>query len=277
VTEDVASSTLTVDADGVPIRYVVEGPEKAPVVLLSNSLGTDLTMWDAQAAAWSREHRVVRYDTRGHGRSGAPAMDYTLDRLGADALAVLDAVGATRAAVVGVSLGGQTALWLAVNAPERITRAVAANTAPKVGTAEAWNERIALIRSEGMDAVSDAVVDRFFSPAFQRAHPEVVAAVLAIVRGTDADGYAGCCAALRDADLRPDVGRISQPLLVIGGQHDLATPVAEAVDLKAAVPGARLELLEAAHLSNLEEPEAFTRLVGAFLAEGSAGRAGPPG
>jgi 3-oxoadipate enol-lactonase len=275
--EDTASSIHIVDVGGVPIRSLVAGPEDAPVVLLSNSLGTDLTMWDAQAAAWSREHRVVRYDTRGHGGSGAPAEDYTLDRLGADALAVLDAVGAAQAAVVGVSLGGQTALWLAVNAPERITRAVAANTAPKVGTADAWNDRITLVRSEGMDAVSAAVVDRFFSPAFQQANPEMVARVLEVVRESNPEGYAGCCAALRDADLRTDVGGITQPLLVIGGQFDLATPAAEAVDLAAAVPGARLELLEAAHLSNLEEPEAFTRLVGAFLSERSAGRADPPG
>lgn len=252
--------------DGLELFYTIDGAPSAPALVLSNSLGCDLRMWDAQAAALADRLRIVRYDTRGHGRSGAPAGPATLERLGRDLLALLDHLGVERADVCGLSLGGVTAQWLAIQHPARVGRLVLANTAARVGTTEGWDARIAAVAAGGMQAVADTVLGRFFSPAFQAAQPMVVAAYRATLLATDPRGYTACCAALREADLRPLLGRISAPTLVVGGALDESTPPAQAEELHAGIAGSGLAILDTAHLSNIERPGEFGALLRQFLA-----------
>jgi 3-oxoadipate enol-lactonase len=206
--------------------------------------------------------RIVRYDTRGHGRSGVPAGSATIERLGRDLLALLDHLSIVRAQLCGLSLGGLTAQWLAVYHPERVSRLVLANTAARIGSIEGWGERIAAVRQGGMAAVRNAVLARFFSPAFSLAHPQTLQVYAAMLTATDPQGYAACCAALREADLRAEVGSITAPTLIIAGALDEATPPAQAEELRAAIPGSELVVLdEVAHLSNIERPDAFNSLL----------------
>jgi 3-oxoadipate enol-lactonase len=257
--------TLTLD-DGLALFYQLDGPPDGPPLLLVNSLGTDLRMWDAQAAALGDRFRVLRYDARGHGLSGVPSGPATLERLGRDLLALLDQLGVARAHVCGLSLGGLTAQWLAVHHPGRVARLVLSNTAARVGSAESWEARIAAVREGGMAAIAEAVIGRFFGPAFRAAHPEQVGRLAETLLRTDPAGYRACCAALRDGDMRPLVPRIGAPTLVIAGSLDEATTPAQAAELHAAVRGSELAVLEgAAHLANVERPEAFTALLRGFL------------
>jgi len=254
-----------VDAAGCRLFSVADGPEDAPALLLSNGLGTRLDLWDAQIARLRRSFRVIRYDTRGHGRSEAPAGPYRLERLGRDALAVLDAAGAGRAHVCGLSLGGLTALWLGVHAPERVGRLVVANSAARIGTASSWDARIREARDGGMASLADAAIGRWFTPGFRERDPARVQAFRAGFAACAVEGYAGCCAALRDADLSGEVGAIRAATLVIAGTHDAATTLAAGESLRRSIPGARLAALPAAHLSNVEAAEAFTSAVADFL------------
>ena len=222
-----------------------------------------------RSAEWSRTYRVIRYDTRGHGRFGGssiPSGDYTIDDLGRDALAVLDAAGATTSLVCGISLGGLTAMWLGVNAPDRVTALVAANTAARIGTVVRWTERIAKVRQEGMAAVADMMMGTWFTEDFRRREPNVVAGYQRMLAASPPEGYIGCCAALRDADLREAVRGISAPTLVVAGQFDASTPPVGAQDICDRVPGSTLITLPSGHLSNIECAHEFTREVGVFLA-----------
>jgi 3-oxoadipate enol-lactonase len=252
------------------LRYRVDGPADAPAVLMSNSLGTTLELWDGQVEEWSRRYRVIRYDTRGHGKSsvgrtlsGPP--EYTIDELGRDALAVLDAAGATTAHVCGISLGGLTAMWLGVNAPDRVDALIVANTAAKVGTAERWTERVGKLRGEGMGAMADLARTNWFTEAFRREHPAVVQRYHTMVASCPPDGYAGCCAALRDADLREAIKGIRARTLVIGGDQDPSTPLSGSEEIQRSIAGARLVVFPCAHLSNVERAAEFTEQGGAFL------------
>ena len=256
---------MHVDVDGCKLSFTVTGLEQAPALLLLNALGTTTDLWAAQTAPFSRVLRVVRYDTRGHGGSDAPAGDYALDRLGRDALAVLDAAGARRAHVCGVSLGGLVALWLARHAPERVDRVVAANTGARVGTPEMWRQRIAAARAEGMAALAEPALRRWFTERFRQTDPATVHRFRSMIAACPVDGYAGCCAALRDADLRDDLPRIAAPTLVVTGTHDPATPPSLGEGIRKAVAGARGVELDAAHLANVERPEAFNAAVIEFL------------
>lgn len=259
-------SDTTAIAAGGRIRFRVDGPDDAPALLLSNSLGTTLEMWDPQVTDWARAYRVIRYDTRGHGGSSAPAGDYTIDDLGLDALAVLDAAGATNSLVCGISLGGLTAMWLGVHAPDRVTALVAANTAARVGTVERWTERMAKVRGEGMTAVADMIVGAWFTETFRQREPATVSRFHRMVAGCPPDGYLGCCAALRDADLREAVRGIRAPTLVVAGEFDSSTPPAGAEDIRSRINGSTLIALPSAHLSNVECAREFTQQAGAFLA-----------
>lgn len=254
-----------VDAAGCRLYYTVEGPPAAPSLLFSNSLGTSLELWDAQAARLSASFRVIRYDIRGHGRSSVPPAPYSLEDLGRDALAVLDAAGAGRSHVCGLSIGGLTALWLALEAPERVNRLVVANSAARIGTAAVWEERMQLVRSQGMARFADAVLARWFTSRFREAHPDVVERFRSTLTSCAVEGYLGCCAALQQADLRPRVAGIAAPTLVITGSHDVATPPAEGEWLREQISGATLVELPATHLSNVEQAAAFTTAVGEFL------------
>jgi 3-oxoadipate enol-lactonase len=248
---------VTVD-DGVRLTARIDGPLGAPALLFLNSLGCDLTMWDGQARALVGRFRTIRFDARGNGGSDAPDGDYTLERLGRDALAVLDAAGAPCAHVCGLSLGGVTAQWLALNAGGRVDRLILANTAARIGSAEMWAARRQTVLTDGVGAIADVAIGRFFSERFRTAAPETVETFRRILLEASPRGYAGCCAALRDADFRAPVGGIASPTLVIGGALDVSTPPADAEALARAIPGAGLTILNSAHLSNIEQPEAFT-------------------
>jgi 3-oxoadipate enol-lactonase len=244
--------------DGVRLHVRTDGPLDAPALLFLNSLGCDLTMWDGQVRALETRFRLIRFDARGHGCSDAPGGEYTLERLGRDALAVLNAVGVAGAHVCGLSLGGVIAQWLAVNAAGRVDRLILANTAARIGSEDIWRARRETVLTAGVGVIADGVIGRFFSERFRNAAPEIVETFRRILLETAPQGYAGCCAALHDADLRGDIGGIANAALVIGGAADMSTPPADAESLARGIPGARLTILETAHLSNIEQPEAFT-------------------
>ena len=253
------------DVDGCRLSWTAQGPADAPALLLLDALGTTVDLWRSQVDRLAEAFRVIRFDTRGHGRSDAPAGPYALDRLGRDALAVLDAAGAPRAHVCGVSLGGQTALWLAAYAPERVHGLVAANTGARIGTTELWNQRIRDAGELGMQTLVEPAIARWFTPGFRRTDPETVDRFRSMLRDGSAAGYAGCCAALRDADLRADLHRIRKPTLVIAGARDPATPLPDGAFIREQVTGAEWLVLDAAHLANVERPDDFTAGVLGFL------------
>jgi 3-oxoadipate enol-lactonase len=251
--------------DGCSIHVQIEGPDDGPALVLCNSLGTDLSMWDAQAALFAGRFRVVRYDGRGHGESGAPEGDYSLDVLGRDALSVIDALGLTRVHWCGLSLGAMVGQWLGAHAPERIGRLVLSNTASHYPDKSLWHDRMALVRERGLAGFVDANMRRWFTPTFLAESPIAVLRMTASFLATPVAGYLGCCAALRDMDLRPLLPRIACPTMIIGGTHDVATPLAEARSIQRAIPGARLVEMDAAHLASVERPEAFAEAVLDFL------------
>jgi 3-oxoadipate enol-lactonase len=253
--------------DGTRLAAGVYGPKGAPALLLLHSLGCDHHMWAPQIEALSASMHIIALDTRGHGGSAAPHGDYALDLLAGDALALLDVLGVARAHVCGLSLGGAMAQYLAIHAPARVDRLVLANTASRIGSFEAWRDRAAAVLSDGMAVVADATMARFFSPAFHARQAATVAQFRAGLLAIDTQGYAGCCAALRDADQTADLPRITAPTLVIGGDTDPSTPPEQARALAAAIPGATLCLLECAHLSNIEQPDGFTAALRAHLSE----------
>jgi 3-oxoadipate enol-lactonase len=255
-----------VDAAGARLFYRFDGSEDRPVLVLSNSLGTDLGMWEPQVAAFSGRFRLLRYDSRGHGRSEAPAGPYTIELLGRDVLALLDGLGVERASFCGLSKGGMVGQWLGVHAGDRLDRLVLANTSAHIGAPEVWDQRIATVRAQGMAAIVPGLIDRWFTKPFQERAPDEVARVAAMLRATNPEGYVACCAAVRDMDQREAIRGIRVPTLVIAGRHDLATPPDQARLIAERVPGARLVEVEAAHLGNVEAAEAFNRAVLDFLA-----------
>lgn len=251
--------------DGCRIAYRFDGPDDAPVLMLSNSLGTSLDMWAPQMAAWTRDFRVLRYDQRGHGASDAPVGAYSMDRLGRDVVELLDALGLAKVHFCGLSLGGMVGQWLGVHAPDRLDRLVLANTSSWMGPPSGWDARIALVREQGMAPLAQASVERWFTPEFVAAAPDAIAPIVATLKATNPTGYTGCCAAIRDMDMRPVAGLIRRPALVIGGLRDPSTPPSHSEALAAAIPGATIKMLEAAHLANVEQPAPFADAVLAHL------------
>ena len=253
------------DLTDVRIHYTLTGPESAPVLVLSNSLGTNFSMWDPQLPDFSSRFRLLRYDTRGHGNSSVPPGPYNIELLANDLLRLLDALSLSRVNFCGLSMGGQTGIWLGLHAPHRLHKLVLCNTAAKIGVHDAWNARITTVLSGGMKEVAQAVVSRWFTPAFQAAHPEIIASALKSLESTNPQGYAACCAAVRDFDIRNELDAIKIPTLVITGAHDPATPPADGRFLAEKIPGARCVELNAAHLSNIEDAARFTSEVTTFL------------
>ena len=257
--------TVTAD-DGCSIFYQVDGTPERPAVLLANSLGTTLEMWEPQVAALSERYRVLRYDSRGHGRSDAPAGPYAIERLGRDAVALLDSLELERVRFCGLSKGGMVGLWLGANAGDRLERLVVANSSAHIGNPEVWDQRIATVRERGMAAIVPGVIDRWFTARFQRESPAAVERIARMLRACSPDGYVACCAAVRDMDQRSALAGIRVPTLVVGGTHDLATPMDHARLIASTVPGAKLVELDAAHLSNVERAPEFNRHLLDFLA-----------
>jgi len=255
----------TINADGCPIHVEIEGPERAPVLMLSNSLGTTLHMWDGQVAPFTAHFRLVRYDRRGHGRSGVPAGPYTMERLGRDVVAVLDALGIAKTNWCGLSMGGMVGQWLGANAPSRIERLVLTNTSSYFSDKSMWNDRMALVRDKGLGAFAVANMERWFTKGFRERAPQLVERIKDMYTATPLEGYLGCAAAVRDMDHRELLPKIRAPTLVIAGKHDPAT-VPEANEyISKHIAGAQFTLLDAAHLSNIEQAEAYSKAVLGFL------------
>jgi 3-oxoadipate enol-lactonase len=247
----------------VSVSYTVDGPGDAPVVVLSNSLGATREMWDPQVPPLAERYRVVTYDTRGHGESPAPAGPYSLDDLVDDLVALLDEVGAPRAHVIGLSLGGMTAMRLAAREPDRVDRLVVLCTSAKTDP-QGFLDRAVAVRSGGTAPIAPAVASRWLTPPFAAEHPDLVARLEAMIAGADDDGYAACCEVVAGMDLREDLGRITAPTLVVAGADDLALPPEHQRFIADGIAGAELLTVgPAAHLANLERTLAVT---GALLA-----------
>jgi 3-oxoadipate enol-lactonase len=256
----------------VELHHRLDGPPDAPPIVLSNSLGTALGMWDGQLPALAERFRVVRYDQRGHGRSPAPPGPYTIADLAGDVLDLLDRLGIDRVSFCGVSIGGMTGLWLAINAPERIDRLGLCCTSAHLPPPENWTERAATARAEGMAPLADAALERWFTPEFRQRDADTVDRIRRGLLEAVPEGYAGCCEAIATHDVRPGLGAIRAPTLVIVAEDDPATPPEHGRLIADGVDGAGLvELERARHLANVERPEAVAReLLGHLAAEAAA-------
>ena len=241
------------------LRHHIEGPEGAPVLVLANSLGTTLELWDRNVDAWTPSLRVLRYDARGHGGSDVPPGPYSVEQLGRDVLGLLDELGIERASFCGTSLGGATGLWLAANVPERIERLVVACSSARFGEPDRWRERAQLVRAGGVEAIADVVVSRWFTADASR---ELVDVHRAMLVSTPRDGYVATCEAVGGWDFRDRVGEISTDTLVIAAAEDRAAPLEYSELIADRVPSSRLVVLDrAAHLANVERADAFSELV----------------
>jgi 3-oxoadipate enol-lactonase len=246
------------------LAVTVDGPADAPVLVLANPIGTNVGTWRYQVPVLSRSFRVIRFEYRGHGPAGAqspaPAGPYSIAELGADILGLLSSMGIEQAGYAGVSLGGMIGIWLAANAPERITSlAVVCSALVPLPSAQAWRDRIGRVRAEGMDAIVDMVVPRWFTPAFLQGSPEVVAAVVEDLRATSPDGYAGCGDAIARMDLRPLLPSVRSPALVISGAEDPAAPPAQGATAALGIAGSRLSVIRgASHFAHIEAPGPVT-------------------
>ncbi len=258
-----------IEVQGARFNYRIDGPApsapEAPVLVLSNSLGTNLAMWDAQIPALSRQFRVLRYDTRGHGATTATPGPYSIAQLARDVVGLLDALSIPRAHFCGLSLGGMTGMWLGANAPERVDRLVLCNTTPRVASPETYDARIGVVRSNGLASIADAVLERWFTPAFRQRDPAALARTRAMLIATPTEGYVGACGAIRDMDQWSLLPQIRRPTLVIAGTNDLATSAADGRKMAQVIPGAEYVELDAAHISNIEADAAFTAALTDFL------------
>ena len=254
-----------IDADGCPIHVEVEGPEGAPALMLSNSLGTTLSMWDPQAKAFAKEFRLIRYDRRGHGQSGAPRGPYSMERLGRDVLAVLDTLKIEKTNWCGLSMGGMVGQWLGANAPARMNRIILSNTACYYADKELWMGRIRLLREEGLEAVVGGTMERWFTPEFRERSPQTIAHMSETLLKCPLEGYIGCCEAIAAMDHRELLSKVRAPTLIIAGTKDPATTVENAEFIRDRIAGSTLALIDAAHISNVEQPEIYTKTALDFL------------
>ncbi len=246
----------------VAVHAVVEGADDAPALVLSPSLGSTLEMWDRQVPTLLERFRVIRYDPRGHGRSPVPAGPYEIADLSADVVALLDRLDVETAHFCGLSLGGMTGLALAVEHPAWLDRLALACTTAYTGSAEVWRERAETVSREGVEAIADTVVGRWLTPAYAEAHPDLVHRLRAMLVATSRQGYAACCGAIERMDLRETLPGITLPTLVISALEDPSIPPEHQRRLAEGIPGSRLETLSpAAHLANLEQPAAFSRML----------------
>ena len=256
------------EIQGVQIHYADEGPRDGAPVLLANSLGTDFRVWDAMLPHLPAGLRIIRYDKRGHGLSEAPEAPYAMQDLVGDAAALLDHLGVKGAVVVGLSIGGIIAQGLAAERPDLVKAMVLMDTAAKIGTEEMWNTRIDAVETNGIAAIADAVLERWFGKKYRTGAPGPMAMWRSMLSRTPVAGYAGCCAAIRDTDLRDSTARLTLPTLAIGGDEDGSTPPDLVRETAGLVLGARFELVRGAgHLPCVEFPELTGGLVADFLKE----------
>jgi len=255
-----------IDAGGLRQYYRIDGPDNAPALIFSHSLGCDHTQWDMQAAALQSHFRVVRYDLRGHGATDVPAGDYSIEMLARDVLALADGLGIGKFAWCGLSLGGMIGQWLGANAADRVTHLVLANTSSRFPDPSVMDGRRRTVLERGMASMEEPVMGRFFTPESVQANPPVVAGIRRVLLATNPVGYAGCCAAVRDLNQQEQLGSIHAPTLIIVGDRDVSTPWQGHGEILAEkIAGARVEHLPTAHLSNLERPYSFTAALWRFL------------
>jgi 3-oxoadipate enol-lactonase len=257
----------TIQSNGCPIHVEVEGPENKPVLMLSNSLGTDLHMWDPQVAALTQHFRLLRYDRRGHGQSGVPKGPYNMEMLGRDVLAVLDALKIEKINWCGLSMGGMVGMWLGANAPQRINRLILSNTSAWFADKEIWNGRIKTVREKGLASIVGGTMERWFTEGFRQREPKTIEWLSEMFLATNPEGYIGCGEAVRDMDHREIIKSITAPTLVIAGRHDPATTVEHGEFIRSRIPGAGMTVIDAAHIANVEQPRAYTDAVLGFLVQ----------
>ncbi len=256
------------DLADVTLYYQFDPADSRPVLVLSNSLGTNLSMWSPQVNAFSQHFSLLRYDARGQGRSSIPPAPYTVSMMGNDVLALLDACGLDRVYFCGLSMGGMVGQWLGIHAPQRLHRLVLSNTASKIGITANWNQRIENVQQNGMESIIPTLLKAWFTEAFRNQHPAEMERIHQMLAANVPAGYIADCTAVRDMDQRSEIATITAPTLVISGTHDISTPPSEAEFLAAHIPGAQLVELDAAHISNIEASAAFTETVLRFLLEG---------
>jgi 3-oxoadipate enol-lactonase len=250
------------------LNYELGGREDGPAIAFTGSLGTDLTMWRTQSDRLGNRFRTLRYDIRGHGHSEVPPPPYAISDLGSDLVALLDRLEIARASLCGLSIGGMTSMWVAAHHPERVERLVLCCTSALLGPPESWHQRAATVRAEGVEAVADAVLERWFTPAFAAEHPEVIERMRATLSASPREGYAGCCEAIAAMDLTGDLPSITAPTLVLSGADDPSTPPVHGRRIAELIPGARFEIIKpAAHLATVERPDLTTAMILRFLSD----------
>lgn len=255
-----------IDSHGCPIDVEITGPDNAPVLMLASSLGTTKHMWDPQMPAFAKHYRVVRYDRRGHGKSGVPKGPYSMEMLGRDAIAIMDGLKLDKVNWLGLSMGGMEGMWLGANAGNRFSKLILSNTSAHYADKTMWHTRMDAVGKAGsVAAIADMVINAWLTKDFQTAHPDTTARMKEMMIATPVEGYLGCCAAVRDMDHREILKDIKVPTLIIAGSKDPATNVAAAEFIRDRIPGSKLAIIDAAHIANVEAPEAYAKTVLDFL------------
>ena len=254
-----------IDSNGCAIDAEIAGPADAPVLMLSNSLGTTRHMWDPQMDAFSRKFRVLRYDRRGHGKSGAPKGPYSMEMLGRDAIAVLDGLGVKKAHWLGLSMGGMEGMWLGANAADRFDKIILSNTTAHYPDRKPWDDRIKLVLEKGLASIVPGNMERWFTKEFRERAPDKVQWMTDMFLTTPLEGYVGCCEAVASMEHRALLPKFKSPTLVIAGRFDPATNVEAGEYIQSNIPGAKLAIVQAAHIANVEVPDAYTKTVLDFL------------
>jgi 3-oxoadipate enol-lactonase len=256
-----------IDADGCPLNVSVEGRDGGPTLMLSNSLGCTLQMWEPQMHTLTQVFRVIRYDRRGHGKSGVPPGPYSVERFGRDVLAILDDLNIEKTHWCGLSMGGMVGQWLGANAPGRLGKIVLANTACHYPDRTIWDNRIKAVKDGGLTSIADTVIGSWLTQDFRERRPEIAERMKAMLTATPVEGYLASCEALASLDLRNDLPKIKSPTLVIAGRYDKSTPIAMAETIRSQIPGASMTIVDAAHISNVEATLAFNDAVIGFLTQ----------
>ena len=254
-------------SNNAEINYQTFGDASKPAIIFSNSLGTHFSMWQAQIDVFKNDFLVICYDTRGHGQSSAPQGPYTIDQLGQDVIHLLDHLNVEKAAFCGISMGGLTGQWLAINHPEHFNHVIVCNTAAKIGQEQAWNDRASLVREQGLQPIASTAASRWFTEHFIQRNTAIVTSLSNDLGASSAEGYASCCEALAKADLREQLKDICIPVLAIAGTQDPVTTVADGIFMTDRIVGSQLFEIDASHISNIEQPEAFNSAVQKFIAE----------
>jgi 3-oxoadipate enol-lactonase len=253
------------DLDAVRIHYTLEGRADGPVLAFSHCLGANLTMWDQLMPAVTEKYNVLRYDMRGHGQSSTPAGPYTMADLGNDFRALLDHLEIPSVRFCGLSIGGAIGIWLGINGGQQIGKLVLANTAAKIGTEETWNDRIHKVRAEGTASIASTQVGRWFTPEYVQQQPTMIDRMIATLSSTSAEGYVGCCVALRDMDFRAELRLVRPPTMVMSGRFDPVAPPSDGHTLEKGIPGARYVELPSSHVSAVEKPAEFAEALLSFI------------